>query len=194
MPSRRDFLKTSAAVGGSVLVGATAPGLLAAAPERARAPMRLLILGGTGFIGPHLVKHAVARGHSVSIFTRGRRDSSMLPAEVERLVGDRNGQLGALEGKKWDAVFDDSATNPDWVRQSTELLEGNVGQYSFTSSTGVYYPYLEKGLDESTPPLLEGDQKDPSAAYGTASARCQTIVLDTCGARGTVARPPARGV
>src|SRR5215218_1982133 len=106
MPSRRDFLKTSTAVGGSLLVGAAAPGLLAAASEHARAPMRILILGGTGFIGPHLVKHAVARGHKVSIFTRGRRDASMLPDEVERLVGDRNGQPSALEGKKWDAVFD----------------------------------------------------------------------------------------
>src|SRR5688500_9628899 len=115
MPSRRDFLKTSAAVGGSVLVGATAPGLLTAAPERSRAPMRILILGGTGFIGPHLVKHAVGRGHTVSIFTRGRRDASMLPAEVERLVGDRHGQLGALEGMQWDAGDADSDTDPDWV-------------------------------------------------------------------------------
>jgi 2'-hydroxyisoflavone reductase len=190
MPSRRDFLKTSAAVGGSVLVGAAAPALLAAsAPVRARAPMRVLILGGTGFIGPHLVKHAVSRGHKVSIFTRGRRDASMLPAEVERLVGDRNGQLGALEGKKWDVVFDDSATNPDWVRQSAALLKGNVGQYSFTSSTGVYYPYLAKGLDESTPPLLEGDPKDGSAAYGTAKAKCEKIVLDTFAEGGIVVRP-----
>ena len=190
MPSRRDFLKTSAAVGGSVLVGAAAPGLLAAAaPERARAPMRILILGGTGFIGPHLVKHAVARGHKVSIFTRGRRDDSMLPDEVERLVGDRNGQLGALEGKKWDAVFDDSATNPDWVRQSAALLKGNVSQYLFTSSTGVYYPYLKKGLDESTPPLLEGDMKDGSAAFGINKAQCEKIVLDTFGEGGIVVRP-----
>lgn len=190
MPSRRDFLKTSAAVGGSVLVGAAAPGLLGAtAPGQARAPMRILILGGTGYIGPHLVRHLVARGHKVSIFTRGRRDASTLPEEVERLVGDRNGQLGALEGKKWDAVFDDSATNPEWVRQSAALLKGNVGQYSFTSSTGVYYPYLKKGLDESTPPLLEGDMKDGSAAYGVNKANCEKIVLDTFGQGGIVVRP-----
>ena len=190
MPSRRDFLKTSAALGGSVLVGTTAPGFLAAAaPERALAPMGLLILGGTGFIGPHLVRHAVARGHKVSIFTRGRSDDSMLPADVERLVGDRNGQLGALQGKKWDAVFDDSATNPDWVRQSAALLKGNVGQYLFTSSTGVYYPYLKKGLDESTPPLLEGDMKDGSAAFGINKAQCEKIVFDTFGEGGIVVRP-----
>jgi len=190
MPSRRDFLKTSAALGGSVLVGNAAPGLLAASAHGpARAPMRFLILGGTGFIGPHLVKHAVARGHKVTIFTRGRSDDSMLPAEVERLVGDRNGQLGALEGKQWDAVFDDSATNPDWVRQSATLLKGNVSQYLFTSSTGVYYPYLKRGLDESTPPLLEGDPKDGSAAFGTAKAQCEKIVFDTFGDGGIVVRP-----
>ena len=190
MPNRRDFLKTSAAVGGSVLVATATPGFLAAAaPERARASMRLLILGGTGFIGPHLVKHAVARGHKVTIFTRGRRDASILPEEVERLVGDRDGQLGALEGKKWDAVVDDSATNPDWVRQSAALLRGNVSQYLFTSSTGVYYPYLRKGLDESTPPLLEGDPKDGSAAFGTAKAQCEKIVLETFGDGGIVVRP-----
>jgi 2'-hydroxyisoflavone reductase len=190
MPSRRDFLKTSAAVGGSVLVGATAPRFLSAATvERARAPMRILILGGTGFIGPHLVKHAVSRGHKVTIFTRGRRDASDLPQEVERLTGDRDGQLGALEGKKWDAVFDDSATNPDWVRQSAALLKGNVSQYSFTSSTGVYYPYMKKGLDESTPPLLEGDMKDGSASFGVNKAQCEKIVLDTFGEGGVVVRP-----
>src|SRR5690242_9654301 len=190
MPNRRDFLKTSAALGGSVLIGARGAGLLsAAALERARAPMRILILGGTGFIGPHLVKHAVARGHKVTIFTRGRADDSMLPDEVERLVGNRNGQLGALEGKKWDAVFDDSATDPEWVRQSAALLKGNVGQYLFVSSTGVYYPYLKRGLDESTPPLLDGDQKDGSVAYGTAKAKCEKIVLDTFGQGGIVVRP-----
>src|SRR5215470_6661890 len=102
MPSRRDFLKTSAAVGGSVLVGAAAPGLLAAAaPAPARAPLRILVLGGTGFIGPHLVKHAVARGHKVTIFTRGRRDAD-LPDAVIRLVGDREvGNLDAIAGKTW---------------------------------------------------------------------------------------------
>ena len=179
--NRRDAIKLGAATAGVLLTG------VAAAAETK--PLRVLIFGGTGFIGPHLVQHAVARGHTVSIFTRGRRDASMLPAEVERLVGDRNGQLGALEGKKWDAVFDDSATNPDWVRQSTTLLKGNVGQYLFTSSTGVYYPYLKKGLDESTPPLLEGDQKDGSAAYGTAKAQSEKIVLDTFGEGGIVVRP-----
>ena len=96
------------------------------------------MLGGTGFIGPHLVRQAVERGHQVTIFTRGRKDVA-LPTGVERLLGDRDGKLDTLAGRRWDAVIDDSATNPDWVRQSTERL-GASGRYLFTSSTGVYYP------------------------------------------------------
>ena len=79
--------------------------------------MNILILGGTGYIAPHLVRLAVSRGHKVTTFTRGRRKLE-LPPEVIQLLGDRNGQLQALEGKAWDAVIDDSATNPEWVRPS----------------------------------------------------------------------------
>ena len=106
----------------------------------AAAPLSILVLGGTGYIGPPLVKHAVARGHKITIFTRGRRNPE-LPDTIERLTGDRDtGDLAALSGKKWDVVIDDSANNPKWVKDSTELLRGNVGRYLFTSSTGVYPP------------------------------------------------------
>ena len=187
MTTRRDFLKTSAVMGGALLAGA-GPDLTRLTRPR-RAPMDLLILGGTGFIGPHLVRLAVSRGHRVTIFTRGRRNPD-LPAEVIRLTGDRNGQLGALEGKRWDAVIDDSATNPDWVRQSTQLLKDSVGRYLFTSSTGVYYPYLKRGLDESDAPHLDvKDPNDGSETYGVAKARCERHVLETFGDRGLVSRP-----
>src|SRR5437867_1989976 len=141
MTTRRDFLKAGTVLGGALLGrGATAFADAAArlSVEPAWAPIDLLVLGGTGFIGPHLVRHAVKRGHRVTIFTRGRRQAD-LPNEVVRLVGDRNGQLGALDGKRWDAVVDDSATNPDWVHQSAQLLKNATGRYLFTSSTGVYY-------------------------------------------------------
>lgn len=157
--------------------------------KRASAPLNILVLGGTGFIGPHLVRHAVARGHRVTIFTRGRHDAE-LPASVMRLQGDRNGQLGALEGKTWDAVIDDSANNPDWVRQSTELLKGSAGAYLFTSSTGVFYPYLKRGVDESTPVLYDAaDPKDGSATFGAAKAQGERYVQDRFGDRGLVVRP-----
>jgi 2'-hydroxyisoflavone reductase len=164
-------------------------GLLRADGTPARAPLRILVLGGTGFIGPHLVRYAASRGHQLSIFTRGRRDAD-LPASVERLIGDRNGQLGALEGKKWDAVVDDSATNPDWVKQSTALLKDAVQMYLFTSSTGVYYPYLTRGIDESAPVKHElDDPKDFSAAFGTRKANCERETRQVFGDRAIIVRP-----
>jgi len=190
MPNRRDFLKTTAAAGGAILSG-TVPSLARAAAivRRPRASLDILVLGGTGFIGPHLVRHAVGRGHRVTIFTRGRHDAE-LPESVTRLQGDRNGQLGALDGKQWDAVIDDSATNPEWVRLSTELLRDAAGTYLFTSSTGVFYPYLARGIDETAPVLYDGaDPKDESAAFGTAKAKCERQVRQVFGDRGIVVRP-----
>lgn len=189
MLSRRDLLKhagAAAALSGlSPLLGS----LDALTPARAAAPLDLLVLGGTGFIGPYLVRHAVARGHRVSIFTRGRRTAD-LPDGVTRLTGDRNGQLGALEGKHWDAVFDDSATNPEWVRLSTALLKDNAGAYLFTSSTGVHYPYTTRGLSERDPVLYgAADPKDGSATYGAAKAQCERITMEAFGDRGIVVRP-----
>ena len=188
MATRREFLVSTA--GSALLAGLSAACARAiggtSTPPRT---LNLLVLGGTGFIGPHLVRHAVSRGHKVTIFTRGRREAE-LPAQVERLIGDRNGQLGALVGRKWDAVIDDSATNPDWVRQSTELLKGNVGDYLFTSSTGVYYPYLERGIDESKPVLYEAaDPKDGSASYGVSKAKCERLVQEAFAERAFISRP-----
>lgn len=193
MTTRRQFIRRAGfAVGGAVLAGCgrAAAGTLDAAARQQPAPqpLKLLVLGGTGFIGPHLVRHAVARGHAVTIFTRGRRDAD-LPASVERLVGDRNGQLAALEGRRWDAVIDDSATNPEWVRLSTELLKDS-GQYSFTSSTGVYYPYLTRGVDESVPVrTVATDAKDGSESFGVAKAQCEEQVRRVFGERAIVIRP-----
>jgi len=125
----------------------------------------------------------------VTIFTRGRRQPD-LPESVERLVGDRNGQLQSLEGKRWDAVVDDSGNVADWVRQSTALLKDAVGRYLFTSSTGVYYPYLTRGLGESD--AVHYDQRDPKdgeEAFGVMKAQGERYVLDAFGARGLVVRP-----
>jgi len=192
MPNRRDFLKTTTAAGGALLTGGL-PALARAASQievgRAAAPLNLLILGGTGFIGPHLVRYAASRGHKITIFTRGRHDAE-LPADVVRLQGDRNGQLGALEGKTWDAVVDDSATNPEYVKLSTALLKNSVGAYLFTSSTGVYYPYLKRGVDESTPVHYDlADPKDLSEKFGTEKAQCERETLRVFGDRGIVVRP-----
>lgn len=182
MTTRRDFLTTAALASAATVKGAF--GHL-----QAHAPLNLLILGGTGFIGPHLVRAAMSRGHRVTIFTRGRRDGD-LPEGVTRLVGDRNGQLDALKGGKWDAVIDDSATNPDWVKQSTALLKDSVGRYLFTSSTGVYYPYLTPRPDESVEAHSEQvDPKDGDETYGVNKRKCELEVLRVFGTRGVVVRP-----
>jgi 2'-hydroxyisoflavone reductase len=176
MTTRREFLKTSAA------------GVLMLRLPRAK-PLDILVLGGTGFVGPHLVRYAVARGHRVTIFTRGRHDAE-LPPEVIRLQGDRNGQLDSLKGKRWDAVVDDSATNPAWVRLSTELLSSAVGAYMFTSSTGVYYPYLTRGLDEEDPIHYDAvNDKDESESFGVDKAKCERQTMKAFGNRAIVIRP-----
>ncbi|HEY2376501.1 MAG TPA: NAD-dependent epimerase/dehydratase family protein [Gemmatimonadaceae bacterium] len=190
--TRRDFLKASTVVGGALLsrgLPALAQAATGLGAPRATSSLNLLVLGGTGFIGPHLVRHAVSRGHRVTIFTRGRRQAD-LPNEIVRLTGDRNGHLEALVGKRFDAVVDDSATNPEWVRQSAQLLEASAGRYLFTSSTGVYYPYLKRGLDESWAPHLDvADPKDESETYGVAKARCEKEVRDAFGDRALLVRP-----
>lgn len=188
MSTRREFLATAAAAALAACSRRAAPGAMPvrAAPAR---PLDLLILGGTGFIGPHLVRHAVDRGHHVTIFTRGRRTAD-LPAGVTHLIGDRDGDLSALATGRWDAVIDDSATRPDRVRRTAQLLKDRVGRYLFTSSTGVYYPYLRIGLSEADPVRTTlDDPKDGSADYGVAKALSERETLDTFGDRGVVVRP-----
>lgn len=196
MITRRDFLKTGAIAGGT-LAAASSPVVAQVARDlslrRTAAPMNILIFGGTGFIGPHLVREAIARGHKVSIFSRGRRDGG-LPSSVERLVGDRlindtipQGNLKALEGRRFDAVIDDPATDPRWVRQSATLLKDS-GSYMFVSSTGVFYPYLTSNNDENAPVLLMPTDGSPPQ-YGNQKAQCEAIVKEIFGDRGTVVRP-----
>jgi 2'-hydroxyisoflavone reductase len=99
--------------------------------------MRALVLGGTGFIGPPMVEFLLERGHTVTIFNRGRTHAELFP-DVEKLVGDRNDDLEALKGRTWDVVFDNHATLPRWVRQTGELLRGSVGRYVHVSTISVY--------------------------------------------------------
>ena len=99
--------------------------------------MRLLVLGGTLFVGRHLVEAALDRGHEVTLFNRGRTNTDLFP-QAERLQGNRDGDLSALEGRTWDAVFDPSGYVPRVVRASAEALAESVGHYTFVSSGSVY--------------------------------------------------------
>jgi 2'-hydroxyisoflavone reductase len=152
----------------------------AAGVARAEKPLRILILGGTGFTGPHQVRYALARGHKVTIFNRGR-EGNPWKGEVEELVGDRNaGDLKALAGREWDACIDNPTTLPFWVRDAGRALQGHVGQYVFISTISVYADN-DKPADETAPlarytgtdPLaetMESFRKDVGGLYGPLKA------------------------
>src|SRR5207253_10259755 len=133
-------LKLSVVVGGSVGLGLM-PGaskLLASSAGNAAKPLRILILGGTGFTGPFQVKYALSRGHKVTVFNRGKTHPGELPKEAEQLLGDRNGKLDALKGRTWDVVVDNPTSLPVWVRDAAQILKGSVDRYVFISTISVY--------------------------------------------------------
>jgi len=112
--------------------------------------MKLLILGGTIFLGRHLVDAALARGHEVTLFNRGQHNPHLYP-QVEKLRGDRNGDLRALEGRRWDACIDTCGYLPPHVRASAQLLAKAVDHYTYISSLSVYPDYSSPGIDERAP-------------------------------------------
>lgn len=121
-------------------------------------PLNILILGGTSFLGLHQIAYALGRGHSISIFTRGKTKPSIykdLFENVEQLIGDRKDNLTALENRKWDVVIDNSGHDAEWTKQTATLLKDNCELYLYTSSTGVYYPYLNSDVKESAELLLK---------------------------------------
>ena len=150
--------------------------------------MRLLILGGTEFLGRHAVETALAAGHDVTIFTRGRTNPELFP-EVERLQGDRDGDLGALEGRSWDGVVDTSGYVPRILRQSAELLRDGVDRYVFVSSISVYDDF-SKPIDESTPvaQLEDPATEEVEENYGALKAACEAVIDEVYGDRGTSVR------
>jgi len=143
--NRRSFVKMSAA--GALALTARSTSLFA---EKTVKPLRILILGGTGFTGPYQVRYALGRGHKVTTFNRGKTHPGELPAEVEQLVGDRNGRLDALKNRQWDAVIDNPTTLPAWVRDAAQILKGNVERYAFISTISVYGE-VKQAVDESAP-------------------------------------------
>ena len=145
--------------------------------------MRLLVLGGTKFLGRHAVDAALADGHDVTIFTRGRTNAELFP-EAAHLQGDRDGGLDALARGEWDGVVDTSGYVPRVVRQSAELLRDRVGRYVFVSSISVYADFSEP-VDEATPvaELDDPASEDIQADYGALKAACERVVEETYGER-----------
>ena len=140
--TRRQFIKLSVAATAAMSIQNTF------AEEKVK-PLRVLILGGTGFTGPFQVKYALSRGHKVTVFNRGKTHPGELPKEIEQLIGDRNGHLEALKGKQWDVCIDNPTTLPAWVRDAAQILKGNVERYIFISTISVYAD-TSTGPDENT--------------------------------------------
>jgi len=139
--------------------------------------MRLLLLGGTVFLGRHIVETALAAGHTVTLFNRGRRNPDLFP-EVEKLRGDRDGDLESLRGRSWDAVIDPSGYVPRIVRASAEFLAGSVGHYTFISSLSVYADPISPGTTEDgrlavLPAGLEGTEEITGESYGALKVLCE---------------------
>src|SRR5437660_11914825 len=145
MITRRKFVQLSAATGGAF---AFTPLRFATAEQNK--PLRILILGGTGFTGPDQVRYAITRGHKVTVFNRGRTHPGILPEGVEQLIGDRNGQLDALKGRQWDVVIDNPTTLPVWVRDAAQILKVSVERYVFISTISVYAA-TSKPVDQNSP-------------------------------------------
>ena len=199
MPNRREFLDRSLSLAaGAVALPALSraaasrrplrlgPAALAAPP--ASRSLRILFLGGTGFIGPHMVRYAMYRGHKVTLFNRGRTAADLFPG-VDTLIGDRDGKLDALKGHQWDAVIDNSGYVPRHVRDSAALLQDSVGRYLFTS-TGSVYDFDQDALDEDAKVLPIDDPKseDVNKYYGPLKVLCEQAVRDIYAHRGTIVR------
>lgn len=172
--TRRGFLKTTVLGGAALpLAARTASSAARSIPSGGRKG-RLLVLGGTVFLGPAVVEEALARGWEVTLFNRGRSNPGMFP-DLEKRVGDRDGQLEALEEGEWDAVIDTSGYVPRLVKLSAELLADRVGHYVFVSTVSVYKDEGEALHEESPVGVLEDPtvERVTGETYGPLKALCE---------------------
>src|SRR5262249_50062468 len=214
MITRREFVKATAAAGGALGVSARFASALDAAPtalehrpvERAAAPLNILILGGTGFTGPEQVEYAIARGHRVTLFNRGKTRPGLFKGKVaEELIGDLNSDTSALKDKQFDVVIDNPTTLPFWVKNAAQYLKGNTKHYMFISTTSVYRDESEIGTNGESPTLpmpagldpYQPDQRNDAQLaasanpqyYGPFKARAEVEVQNQYPGINTIIRP-----
>lgn len=188
---RRHFLTGMLAASGALAMqtGFTAAG-------KATQPLRILILGGTGNIGPYHVRAAVDRGHDVSVFSRGKSRAD-LPDGVERLIGDRNNDLESIRDRDWDAVLDIATYGPEWVRSLGRTLAGRVKHYTFISTISVYdKPEENEITTENSPVLAYVGEADPYTVighrgdvYGSLKVLCEREAENQFPGRTLILRP-----
>src|SRR5687768_633625 len=180
--NRRDALK---AAGCTLLAAAISPVF-----GKSKS-LRVLMLGGTGFIGPHFVNALTAGGHKVTLFNRGKRDPDARHG-VEQLLGDRNDNLKSLEGRDWDVVIDNSGYTPNQVKLSTDLLKPRAKHYIFISSIAVYDNFQNPPIDESHKLAAIGDMPQDKLEgdnYGPLKVLCEAVVEKAYGKLANIIRP-----
>lgn len=201
MTTRRDLLKFSALAAAASALPSFAYAQHVKPVEKAVKPLDILILGGTGFTGPFQVNYALARGHKVTLFNRGKRPSPEWPGHVEQLLGDRNtGDLKSLQGRKWDVCIDNPTSLPFWVRDAGKVLAGNVGHYLFISTISVYADGSKAGIDEDDALAVykgkdamaetqDSLRADIEGLYGPLKALSEAEARKQFGERVTIVRP-----
>lgn len=204
--TRRRFLQQAAVAGGATATGLASANAAWAVSDRAGKegpasvrdepkqgnPLRILVLGGTGFIGPHIVQRAVDRGHEVTLFNRGRTNTHLFP-DLENLIGDRENDLESLKGRSWDLVIDNARDNPMWVRDSATLLKDAVERYLFTSTRSVYSDFSRVGMTALDAPLQEVDpeavDRGDRLSYGPSKVLCELETRKVFADRSLIVRP-----
>ena len=188
--SRRSFLKQAAITGaGASFLGMNLLPNLFKANNEDVAPLDILILGGTSFLGPHQIAYALERGHRITTFTRGKTKPTVHPDlfdNVEMLIGDRVDNLEALKNRKWDVVIDNSGRQVDWTKRTAELLKDQVPLYVYISSVSVYYPYYTIDVKEAAPLVMEhpSDMEDgekPLYDFGVMKANSERVTREIYG-------------
>jgi len=192
MTTRRELMQWTA-----VSLGVIASDLARATDDELPKPLSILFLGGTGFLGPVQIEYALARGHRVTLFNRGRSAAGLFGDRAELLIGNRDSKidqgLTALQGdRRWDVVIDNSGYLPRHVRDSVKLLKGRVGRYVYVSTVAAYDPASGANVDESSPLRRMADPQNEVmswANYGPQKAECDLIVQQLLGKSGTIVRP-----
>ena len=154
--------------------------------------MNLLVLGGTRFMGRRIVENALAAGHNVTLFNRGRDGADLFPGQVERVTGDRDGEISLLAGRKFDAIVDTPGFYPRVVKQTTDLFRDSVDRYLFISSISAYDPAPGVAIDENSPLATLKDEtveEITPETYGGLKAACERVVQDAFGDRAIIIRP-----
>ena len=185
MSTRRDFLY------GASVAAAMTPFASVFGADQDKKGLKILIMGGTGFLGPAIVDTATKRGHTLTLFNRGKTHPGLFP-NIEQLHGDRKTDISVLGNRKWDAVIDTSAYIPGDVTRSVTLLAPNVQQYLLISTVSVYAKLDKPGMDENAPVATTNEpdaQKVTNENYGALKAMCESALQKVMPGRATVIRP-----